>query len=491
MKSESVYDIIGAAQVVFMVIELALCLFFLVGCVRKTILEHTHLFVYSLVFGIHVVLFFKLNDRVVNLLLGLSSTLLILGLNLQMNGIVSGLGSNNKGFKIPLVLLVSVHFLGVIAIHSILVDVDVYQISMYSLNTVCFLGEVFMEWVGMFLIRKVITTKMGIVVIIFQNVINFFVILISVQFAVLIFIPDYLPREFIILINATLRSIIIFFSTILSLTIGLVGCQGYEEFDENYEIPSNSITTDINFLLHQTPIATNKHSVIGTAIFLGREVIYKQIALGDLFDIEQISEDIMNLRMLDNPNLPVVGGICRTNLNVYVIYAYGVCPTLETCWNRKLRDYQIYKIVYGMVNALSYLFDKNIIHYHLHSQNVLVNESCDKVIVTDILPLMKHWFINKEENMYYELSQIQKESFKTECNETNMHFVVKALVRLLTKKESVTVDISEVPETSVFYNTLKLWMAPDYIMTWEKMKNDLVLLRASLLSSPSYPVAQY
>ncbi|EDR30053.1 hypothetical protein EDI_305760 [Entamoeba dispar SAW760] len=190
------------------------------------------------------------------------------------------------------------------------------------------------------------------------------------------------------------------------------------------------------------------------------------------------------MKMINHPNLPHIGGVCRTNLNVYVIYDYSMPYTLNKIWNKSLRSYQIYKIINGMVSALHYLEQKGIIHYHLHSNNILINENCDKVIITDVFPLMKYWFINKQKKSYLLPSEMLEESYRIKCINENIKFVVQCLYRFVT--HSTSLDIKQIPPQSVFRSILELWILPEYVMTTKKMLNDLLLLKTYLLQNPNH-----
>ncbi|EKE42493.1 hypothetical protein ENUP19_0144G0003 [Entamoeba nuttalli] len=479
----AIYYFLASINLVFMVIELGIIIVFFIKCGKKLIHQHLYLFVFFLIFGLYGSLYFEMSQQIMNLILGLSATLFILGINVQQNTYVILIGNPNKIIQGIMVLVTITHFVGVIAIHSLVNSQTNYLIFMNLLNAGSLTLLVLIQWSGLFQIRHSLHTKLGIIVSIGELIVNCINILLTIHSIILTIDPLYINNEFIVLMNNILIIFAIFCITILSLIVNKFKKEGYEEFNEEHDIITNSYLVDISFLLHQHLFIEGKHSTIGKAIFLGSEVTYKQIPLSHLFDIDSLPKEIYSMKMINHPNLPHIGGVCRTNLNVYVIYDYSMPYTLNEIWNKPLRSYQIYKIINGMVSALHYLEQKGIIHYHLHSNNILINESCDKVIITDIFPLMKYWFINKQKKSYLLPSEMLEESYRIKCMNKNIKFIVQCLYKFVT--HSTSLDINQIPPQSDFRSILELWILPEYVMTTKKMLNDLLLLKTYLLQNPT------
>ena len=394
-----IYTLIAAFSLCLMAFEGGVLL---ICCFRrlKVVFEnHLCLFIYTIMFGTKVFMLLKLSSIVTNLLLWLGVSLCFFGCCLFANMIMKVSSIAIKAIQFLMVLCFSVHFLGVIIVNSILFDSDYYLTILYSLTAFSVFLFIVVQLYLVIRIRAQTETKHGKLCYIVQLIALVLLCLYFIHCCVLIFLTKYTLFKYICLINTTFIDTIVLLYTFMTVMFVFFHYDTYQLIDDDISASaSDYVFVEFNFLVHPTQIREVSGAVIGKATYLGGQVLYKQIPLYSILDDSSLRDDTILLKTLQHPNIPKVLGVCRTNLNIYIIYNYHNLVTIDKLFTHQLKDIVIYRAITGILKGLEYLNKNGIIHYHLTHSSIVVNEYCDKVLLTDILPLLKSWFANGQGN---------------------------------------------------------------------------------------------
>ncbi|KAL7712894.1 hypothetical protein QTN25_009539 [Entamoeba marina] len=162
--------------------------------------------------------------------------------------------------------------------------------------------------------------------------------------------------------------------------------------------------------------------------------------------------------------------------------------TLKLIWNFDLKDLHIYRIILGLLNGISNLFENSIPHPHLHPGNVLLNDTYDKVIITDAFPAMKYWFGQQTEQTILLQNFGFNDEYIRSTHKKNMWFVVETLFHFVTHNDLF--DITVIPIESIFYSSLTEWADPNYPLDCYSMINSLKSIQKNIFPTPELQPTQ-
>ncbi|KAL7720066.1 Protein kinase domain-containing protein [Entamoeba marina] len=131
------------------------------------------------------------------------------------------------------------------------------------------------------------------------------------------------------LINSTIICVLT-----CTLTDGLLffrAFTGYKgvHIDEENPIITTDTSIDTTFLLHMKSKREYDYCTVGSAIFLGKKVIYKQVGLEHLYSLDSLADDLMKMKVINHPHIQKTEGMSITNLNVYVICGNNLLLNLD------------------------------------------------------------------------------------------------------------------------------------------------------------------
>ena len=387
-----------------------------------------------------------------------------------------------------------VHFTLVLIFHSIIYEYATIGMLSFTIY-LCFVYFC----ITMSMIRIIREKEIGYDKIYFILSLTFLGVMffINTVFSIMTIIERY-PFCFIHPLYDILNSIIL---VILSLMIsnGLILLDIFTKYKEMVGDEEDDIvikpTIDIGFLMHKKSVIETQHSSIGRAVFLGRNVCYKQINLDELFSPQTLRDDLMKLKSLKYMNVQKTEGMAVTNLNVYVVYhhhfSHSMKEILET--NFSFPEYSILKIVKGLISGLLRLESEGIIHYHLTLNNILLNETKNRVTIVDFLPLMKWWFDDCEEYpLFFEISEQQ---FIQKIHQRNIRLIKWLLYRLVCGNRigneiSENIEIEKLHEDGLFYNLLVLWSQSN-TNSYSELLEQIEMVKYPFTTDDTYKSYQY
>ncbi|EMS14635.1 hypothetical protein KM1_011650 [Entamoeba histolytica HM-3:IMSS] len=135
----------------------------------------------------------------------------------------------------------------------------------------------------------------------------------------------------------------------------------------------------------------------------------------------------------------------------------------------------------GLTSALLELQDEGILHFHFSLSNILVNESMDKVIIVDFLPYMKWWFTTENGELPSTL-MFESEDFIASHKQYIINLVHWIFYRMIIGKNATKdIILDNIPQSSLFYSTLKRWVNESSFIGINAMSNDIASLKHRML----------
>ena len=451
------------------IIIICLLLNFCYICIKKRgyITYHLHLVAFALSFLLKLSLYF-METYIQSFLFWISQSLLFTGIGVVLYTLYSIYDTTNKCINFIYTIIIGTpvfHFTIVLFFHSIFPEYATFALLLVSIYSyVCyFITTSYMihslkekeqrfnkRYFLMSLIFQLITLGLNI----FWCILS----VISTDF-------ECYRNPLYDLSNSLL---LVFLSVIISN--GMVALNIFTKYKELVGDDEDSITTkptiDISFLTHRKQRIETQHSIIGTTCFLGQTVTYKQINHEELFAPHLLKEDLLKLKSLKYHSVQQTEGMSVTNLNVYVVYKHHFCHSMNEILqtNHIFPEYSTLKIMKGIINGLLTLEHHGILHYHFTLNNILINESKDKAIVVDFLPILKWWFNDeKEYPLFFEISQ---QHFIEKIKKRNVILIKWLLYRLVAGNKigneiTENIDINKLHEDGLFYNLLVDWSKSD------------------------------
>jgi hypothetical protein len=172
--------------------------------------------------------------------------------------------------------------------------------------------------------------------------------------------------------------------------------RGEQEMQGGNIANSNSIKIDIkNFLVKEEDITIgekiferkNGLGIINKGKYKNDDVIIRVIKFDRLsrYNIQDITTDIEQIIPLNNSNISNIIGYFISNDNkvilIYKQFKNGSLYDYIHKDNKKLSKEETIKIVKGIINGINYLHKNKIVHCHLSSKNILLDEELNPVIV--------------------------------------------------------------------------------------------------------------
>ena len=183
--------------------------------------------------------------------------------------------------------------------------------------------------------------------------------------------------------------------------------QNQKRVIKNLLIPFKDIT-----LLNEIFSRKNGLGKIYKGTYKGEEIACRVVDFQRLsrYELEAITKDFEILIPLNNPNLCKIIGICIEKDNTIMIvsnyYKKGSLFDLLHIQKEKLSDKNKLNIAIGIIKGLQYLHENNIIHYHLSSKNIYIED--------DLTPLIADFgFNNLEENASIFNKYMNKNSYSS------------------------------------------------------------------------------
>ena len=183
--------------------------------------------------------------------------------------------------------------------------------------------------------------------------------------------------------------------------------QNQKRVIKNLLIPFKDIS-----LLNEIFSRKNGLGKIYKGTYKGEEIACRVVNFQRLsrYELEAITKDFEILIPLNNPNLCKIIGICIEKDNTIMIvsnyYKKGSLFDLLHIQKEKLSDKNKLNIAIGIIKGLQYLHENNIIHYHLSSKNIYIED--------DLTPLIADFgFNNLEENASIFNKYMNKNSYSS------------------------------------------------------------------------------
>ena len=183
--------------------------------------------------------------------------------------------------------------------------------------------------------------------------------------------------------------------------------QNQKRVIKNLLIPFKDIT-----LLNEIFSRKNGLGKIYKGTYKGEEIACRVVDFQRLsrYELEAITKDFEILIPLNNPNICKIIGICIEKDNMIMIvtnyYKKGSLFDLLHVQKEKLSDKNKLNIAIGIIKGLQYLHENNIIHYHLSSKNIYIED--------DLNPLIADFgFYNLAENASIFNKYINKNSYSS------------------------------------------------------------------------------
>ncbi|EAL45427.1 hypothetical protein CL6EHI_158160 [Entamoeba histolytica] len=446
---------------------------------------HLHLLLFCGCFILKIAIYF-VQPFLKSYLFWTSQTLLYCGLTYTIYSIVYIFftQSNKKKYVNSVILPGGVfYFMFVVMVHSLWYEWATTIMLVYTALFCTILMIVILLFI--FFVRSFGSKRVVLFVDIILFIVTFilFIDIISCIASAIILYPGCFIHPLVDLINSLLIT-----SLVVILTDGLLFFRAFSGYkgilvDEENTLVTTKTSIDIEFLLHRQTIKQTEHSVVGSTIFLGKTVSYKQVALEELLNQKTLNDDLIKLKSLHHPNIQQTEGISITNLNVYVIYNHHFLPSMESIFETKdtFNDYQIIQIMKGLTSALLELQDEGILHFHFSLSNILVNESMDKVIIVDFLPYMKWWFTTENGELPSTL-MFESEDFIASHKQYIINLVHWIFYRMIIGKNATKdIILDNIPQSSLFYSTLKRWVNESSFIGINAMSNDIASLKHRML----------
>ena len=183
--------------------------------------------------------------------------------------------------------------------------------------------------------------------------------------------------------------------------------QNQKRVIKNLLIPFKDIS-----LLNEIFSRKNGLGKIYKGTYKGEEIACRVVDFQRLsrYELEAITKDFEILIPLNNPNICKIIGICIEKDNMIMIvtnyYKKGSLFDLLHVQKEKLSDKNKLNIAIGIIKGLQYLHENNIIHYHLSSKNIYIED--------DLNPLIADFgFYNLAENASIFNKYINKNSYSS------------------------------------------------------------------------------
>ena len=183
--------------------------------------------------------------------------------------------------------------------------------------------------------------------------------------------------------------------------------QNQKRVIKNLLIPFKDIT-----LLNEIFSRKNGLGKIYKGTYKGEEIACRVVNFQRLsrYELEAITKDFEIVIPLNSPNLCKIIGICIEKDNTIMIvsnyYKKGSLFDLLHVQKEKLSDKNKLNIAIGIIKGLQYLHENNIIHYHLSSKNIYIED--------DLTPLIADFgFYNLEENASIFNKYMNKNSYSS------------------------------------------------------------------------------
>ena len=183
--------------------------------------------------------------------------------------------------------------------------------------------------------------------------------------------------------------------------------QNQKRVIKNLLIPFKDIS-----LLNEIFSRKNGLGKIYKGTYKGEEIACRVVNFQRLsrYELEAITKDFEILIPLNNPNICKIIGICIEKDNMIMIvtnyYKKGSLFDLLHVQKEKLSDKNKLNIAIGIIKGLQYLHENNIIHYHLSSKNIYIED--------DLNPLIADFgFYNLAENASIFNKYINKNSYSS------------------------------------------------------------------------------
>ena len=183
--------------------------------------------------------------------------------------------------------------------------------------------------------------------------------------------------------------------------------QNQKRVIKNLLIPFKDIS-----LLNEIFSRKNGLGKIYKGTYKGEEIACRVVNFQRLsrYELEAITKDFEILIPLNNPNICKIIGICIEKDNMIMIvtnyYKKGSLFDLLHVQKEKLSDKNKLNIAIGIIKGLQYLHENNIIHYHLSSRNVYIED--------DLTPLIADFgFYSLKENASIFNKYINKNSYSS------------------------------------------------------------------------------
>ena len=207
--------------------------------------------------------------------------------------------------------------------------------------------------------------------------------------------------------------------------------QNQKRVIKNLLIPFKDIS-----LLNEIFSRKNGLGKIYKGTYKGEEIACRVVNFQRLsrYELEAITKDFEILIPLNNPNICKIIGICIEKDNMIMIvtnyYKKGSLFDLLHVRKEKLSDKNKLNIAIGIIKGLQYLHENNIIHYHLSSKNIYIED--------DLNPLIADFgFYNLAENASIFNKYINKNSYSS----PEMLMDTKKICHKLNNENDVKSDI--------------------------------------------------
>ena len=165
-------------------------------------------------------------------------------------------------------------------------------------------------------------------------------------------------------------------------------------------------------LLNEIYSRKNGLGKIYKGTYKGEEIICRLVKFDRLsrYELEAITKDFELIIQLNNPNICKIIGICVEQDNIIMIisnyYKKGSLYDLLHIQKEKLSNKNKINISIGIIKGIKYLHENNIIHYHLSSKNIYIED--------DLTPLIADYgFYSLKENASIFNKYINKNSYSS------------------------------------------------------------------------------
>jgi serine/threonine protein kinase len=181
-----------------------------------------------------------------------------------------------------------------------------------------------------------------------------------------------------------------------SVDSSTLSSKGEQELQRGSSINSNNIKIDIkNYLVNEEEITVgekiferkNGLGINNKGIYKKEDVIIRIIQFDRLsrYNIQDITNDIEQILPLNYNNISNIIGYSISNDNkvilIYKEFKNGSLYDYIHVKDKKLSKEEKIKIVKGIINGIHYLHNNHIVHCHLSSKNILLDEELNPFIV--------------------------------------------------------------------------------------------------------------